>query len=850
MESHNDLKFAFQTFIISPCGRNNFQDKKMNRAKRTKIGITILVLLFFIIGGINFILNNVIYRPSTDECLWTNEQGGMRITQIVRGGVTDEAGIKERDLLLKIDGRSFDTPNQAQRYINSLPEGQTARYTIRRGKQLLERDVRMIKPINFFSIVATVVGFVFLVTGYLVLIFNPLKRLSRYFFYLCFVTFIFVFFNQISFQPRYLFYIFRGIQLLSLILWAPSILHFFSVFPSKKTIVIKYPRLFYLIYLPPVFVVALSFIFPRFGIIINYMIGLYIILSFYLFITEYHKVKGKKEKKALRIILWGMFLGFTPLGLLVLFFNFLVGLIGLTAVLIGLGMMVFLPISFGYAVMKYGLMDVTIVVKKGIVYSITTGFFILLYMGLVVGLGGVLAREIGVKSEILYAFFIAIVALALNPVKEKIQQFVDKRFYPQKYNYRKMLLALSQDLPTLIKLDEILKRVSQTLKSTMEVEEIIISIIESEGEAFRIYNRIGIPESFECDFLEYSPGLSRLLSQKKGCVTFYKMEDESEFKDFIEEELEKIKSAGLVLAIPMFLRDRLKGMILLGAKISGDIYTQEELDILLTVAGQTAVAVENARLYLKELQQQRAEEELKIARRIQQELLPKEPPQVKGLEIAGCSLPATEVGGDYFDYILQNHRRLLVFVGDVSGKGMPAALYMSKVQGMVQMAGSLYHSPKDILKEVNRRIINGIDKSSFITMLSVLFDLKKKQAMLARAGHTPLLLKKSNREDAEVILPKGLGLGITSGEDFDRKIEEVTIPMQSNDCFVLFSDGLTEAMNPNHELFGEERVMTLLNQNHNLSSQEFRNLLVSQAGKFRENEEQNDDITVVVVKVR
>jgi len=181
---------------------------------------------------------------------------------------------------------------------------------------------------------------------------------------------------------------------------------------------------------------------------------------------------------------------------------------------------------------------------------------------------------------------------------------------------------------------------------------------------------------------------------------------------------------------------------------------------------------------------------------------------------------------------------------------MPAALYMSKVQGMVQMAGSLYHSPKDILKEVNRRIINGIDKSSFITMLSVLFDLKKKQAMLARAGHTPLLLKKSNREDAEVILPKGLGLGITSGEDFDRKIEEVTIPMQSNDCFVLFSDGLTEAMNPNHELFGEERVMTLLNQNHNLSSQEFRNLLVSQAGKFRENEEQNDDITVVVVKVR
>ena len=246
----------------------------MNRAKRTKIGITILVLLFFLIGGINFILINVIYRPSSDECLWTNEKEGMRITRIVRGGVTDQAGIKEGELLLKIDGRSFDSANRAQLYINSLPEGQAARYTIRRGKQLLEIDVRMKKPINFFSIVAAVVGFVFLLTGYLVLIFNPLKRLSRYFFTLCFVTFILLFFNQISIQPRFLFYIFNGIRLLSVIFWAPVILHFFSVFPTKKSIIIKYPRLFYLIYLPPLILGPLSVIFPRFGIngiIINNM---------------------------------------------------------------------------------------------------------------------------------------------------------------------------------------------------------------------------------------------------------------------------------------------------------------------------------------------------------------------------------------------------------------------------------------------------------------------------------------------------------------------------------------------------------------------------------------------------
>jgi sigma-B regulation protein RsbU (phosphoserine phosphatase) len=288
----------------------------------------------------------------------------------------------------------------------------------------------------------------------------------------------------------------------------------------------------------------------------------------------------------------------------------------------------------------------------------------------------------------------------------------------------------------------------------------------------------------------------------------------------------------------------------LGAKISGDIYTREDMDTLLTVAGQTAVAVENARLHLSELQRQRAEEELKIARQIQQELLPKEAPQVQGLEIAGYSIPATEVGGDYFDYILQGDRRLMVFVGDVSGKGMPAALYMSKVQGMVQMAGALYRSPKDILKEVNHRISNGIDKKSFITMLAVMFDMEKMQAVVARAGHTPLFVKKNTDEPAEVILPKGIGLGITTGEDFDRKIEEIIIPMHSDECFVLYSDGLTEAMNPRQELFGEERLKDLVDRQYHLPSQQLRDLLVSHAKTFQENEEQNDDITVVIVKVK
>lgn len=822
----------------------------MNRTRRTRLVVTLLTLIFLLMGGVNFILRNFIYTETTDDCAWVDGRAGVTIVEVFPGGLADRAGIRVGDILVGINGKAVVNAVQAQVYIDGIPQWRSAHYTIRRGNSLLSIEVGFKKTLSPMSMLYAIIGVVFLATGYLLIIFNPLKRLSRYFFYLCFVTFLFLVFSVYSVQPRVFFYIILSIHTLAGILWATVILHFFLIFPYKKKIVVDYPRLFYVIYLPP-FILNIAALFFDVSInILKYNEVFYLGLAIYSFLTSYLGVTEKKEKKALSIVLWGMLLGMLPLMLILLFTNILLPVIGSTGLFIALGMLILLPVSFGYAVMKYGLMDVGIVIKRGIVYSITTGFFILLYMTLVVWTGDVLAGRLGIKSDFLNVFFIALVALALNPVKERIQRFVDKRFFRQKYDYREMLLALSRDLPTRIKLDEILGKISDTLKNAVQVEEVVISAFESKEKVFRIYNRTGVPESCECDFLEYSSGLSQLLIKRKGCVTFYKAEDDPELNELVGDNLEDIRNAGLVLAVPMFLRDRLNGIILLGPKMSDDIYTREDMDILLTVAGQTAVAVENARLHLYELQRQKVEKELEIARRIQQDLLPKEAPLVQGLEIAGCSFPAAEVGGDYFDYIMQSDSRLLVFVGDVSGKGMPAALYMSRVQGMIQMAGGLFQSPRDILVEVNRKIVNGIDKKVFITMLAVGFDVEKKQAVIARAGHTPLFVKKNQHDPAEVILPRGLGLGIATGQNFDDKIEEIVIPMLSDECFVLYSDGLTEAMNPRHELFGEERVRELLDRNFQLPSKNLRNLLVSHARSFQESDDQNDDITVVIVKVK
>ncbi len=822
----------------------------MTRLNRNKIIITTLTGIFLALAVTNFIFRNFVWIKNTDNCVWVDVPSGMLIVGVEPDGSVDRVGIINGDFLLAIDGKTFAGIWEAQHYINAFPAGQVLHYTIRRGTRQLEFDVKLSGVINPIQIVSALVGLVFLFTGYLVIMANPLKKISRYFFYLCFVLFSTLAFSSISPRPSMLAVTAIVIRIVAQTLWGPAILHFFSVFPIKRRFLEKYPLAVLLFYIPQVGLAVAGRFYPAIGRTLNISIGIYVLLAIGSFLFSYRKITQTKERKALKIILWGLLLAMIPLVVLVFLVGYVAGLLGQTGGAILFGMMSFFPLSFGYAVMKYGLMDVSIVIRKGLIYSFTTGFFILIYMGLVVGLGGTLARQIGIRGEMLNALFIAVTALALNPVKERMQAFVDKRFYRERRNYRKMLLQLSQDLPTLLHLEEILDKVSFTLKEAVQVEKIIISAFEKEKKNFRIYNRTGVPENCECGFLDYSSNLSKILVEKNGCLLLGNPGETGELEDISPEELERIKSAGLELAIPMRIRNRLSGIILLGAKLSGEIYSREEMDILQTVAGQTAIAIENARLHINELQQQRAEEELKIARRIQENLLPKEPPHFQGLEIAGCSIPATEVGGDYFDYILQNDRRLVTFVGDVSGKGMPAALYMSKVQGMIQMAGTLFQSPKDILIEVNRKITAGIDKSSFITMLAVLFDLDAKQAVIARAGHNPPFLIKGKCDDAEVILPRGIGLGITVGDEFDNNIDEVISPIESGDCFALYSDGLTEAMNPAHEFFGAQRVKELLCRHHHRSANKIRNILVSHARKFQADEEQHDDITVVIVKVK
>ncbi len=489
-------------------------------------------------------------------------------------------------------------------------------------------------------------------------------------------------------------------------------------------------------------------------------------------------------------------------------------------------------------------MDIEIVVKRSLIYGVITASVAAIYLGIVFGIGNLLRDVIGQNNPVLMVSAIVIIALVFEPLKQRVQNFVDRQFYRERYNYQKALVEFSQHLPTLMNLDEIMESVTSSILSRMHVKSVAICLYDADQIGCSTVMQKGISGS-DCDFQKGPRSLVALLECTRSPQVFYNLRHDQEL-DLKDEDKQKILNTGIVLAIPMFSPDRLIGILHLGPKGSERPYSEEDIDLLQTVANQAAIAIENARLHKGEVEKQKIEEELNLARRIQQGLLPKESPKISGLEIAGVSIPAKTVGGDYYDFIQLDDRQLLVFVGDVSGKGMSAALYMAKLQGMIQFASRVYSSPKDILVEVNRRIYDGIERKSFITMIVALFDLSSRKVTICRAGHNPVLIA-SNGKTSYLKL-KGMGLGLEPGSVFGNELEIFEDDLRPASLFFFYSDGLTEAMNEKREEFGEQRVLESIKNYHALSAEALNRSVIDAVIDYRGAAEQNDDITVVAVK--
>jgi len=244
----------------------------------------------------------------------------------------------------------------------------------------------------------------------------------------------------------------------------------------------------------------------------------------------------------------------------------------------------------------------------------------------------------------------------------------------------------------------------------------------------------------------------------------------------------------------------------------------------------------------------RLQKELEIARRVQLHLLPKENPKIGGFDIAGACLPALEVGGDYYDFVDLHDGKLGIAVGDVSGKGVPAAIYMTLTKGILQSHAEEDPSPKHVLSKVNHLMYRTIERSWYVSMFYAVLDSKRRALKFARAGHNPAIVFSSGTSETRFLQTAGIGLGLEKGELFTKTLVEGELQLSPGDTLVFYTDGFTEAMNRDLEEFGSDRFLDLLHRNNNGSAEQLVQYAFEEVRKFAGEHPQHDDMTMVVLK--
>src|SRR4051812_23749124 len=283
-----------------------------------------------------------------------------------------------------------------------------------------------------------------------------------------------------------------------------------------------------------------------------------------------------------------------------------------------------------------------------------------------------------------------------------------------------------------------------------------------------------------------------------------------------------------------------------------NIESRDQLGELADSFNQMTGSIEN--LLQTAAEKKRLEEELRIARQIQMSLLPRGPVDFPGMGITALCVPAREVGGDYYDFFQVGDRRMGVLIADVSGKGTSAALYMAELKGLMLSLSQIHQSPRQLLLEVNRILSENLDTRSFITMTYAVIDLNAGVLTFARAGHTPLIYLAADADGAgaQVLAPSGLVVGLRipgAQEKFSELLEEDSIALRTGDVLVFYTDGITEAMNAESDLFGDARFSRLITEHGHLDTGDLRERILREIEAFVGAADQHDDMTMILMKV-
>ncbi len=388
------------------------------------------------------------------------------------------------------------------------------------------------------------------------------------------------------------------------------------------------------------------------------------------------------------------------------------------------------------------------------------------------------------------------------------------------------LFEIGKELNRLFEPAAILRQFSFALMGQLMVNQFVVLLREADQwqVAFRKGQIFAAFSPDQCD------RFCRLLSQEKHPFRLTPG----------DESWQEIYNSGVRLIVPMEIQNANGGYILMASKLNNNNFSEANLSFISTLANMVMAALENARLIKEELEKQRLEEEITLAAGIQSRLLPREMPSIPGCLIHGVNIPSHQVGGDYYDILKISDERYLLAIADVSGKGMPAALLMSNLQAGLHALSTLNLELAEIVFRLNNLIYKNTSTEKYITAFFMLFEASSGRIEYVNAGHNPPYIFSSGTLK-ETLETGGIILGMMP----DYRFETGYCTLHQHEILVMFTDGITEAMDADDHEFEERRVLSILQNNVSATPVELNQQLLGELRAFTGDVAQSDDITLV-----
>ncbi len=549
----------------------------------------------------------------------------------------------------------------------------------------------------------------------------------------------------------------------------------------------------------------------------------------------YRKLQSEKQRRSVRLVLWGI-----GISMLLYAFAFLFPKMNLfllpaaashfmaaMALLVGAG-------SIAWAIIRYQFLDIRLIIRRGFIYSVVYAILIGLYL-LVYGQSKRLVTAVfGIEIPVLEILFIILALFLFQPILGLVETLIDRWLMKDRQDYRHILSEISHEIMTTLDLGQLQEKMIAILKESMGITDSALLVADSDGDLV-----------FERDHNKL------IFSGKESWITVARtFREPFGFDDLClrvepSRGLDRLRTLNAHLLAPLIHFETLVGILVLSEKEDHVRFTVEDMAVLSILGNQAAVAIENSKLYHENLIKHRMEEELRLAHEIQTNLLPRMCPQSDRFEIAAYNLPSKEIGGDYYDFLPLKENRIGIAIGDISGKGIPAALLMSNLQAALRVSAVQCTHSHEVMALVNNQISQTTSPEKFATFFYGIFDPVRSELEYTNAGHNyPVLCTKHG---AYHLLEKG-GLIVGILEEISYQSE--TVRLDAGDLLVLYTDGLTEAINKEDEEFGEERLLHLIREVRNFEAQQVLDLILEEAVNFTGGQLQSDDLTIVVLKMK